>query len=1685
MFATAEKTNHHPAAVQQKTGAPAFFRKAGEGSFFGNKGNGTPAVFFAQPIQPKLSVSSPDDPQEKEADQVADKVMRMPEPVASILPKQEEQLQRKEEEEEKLQAKQQAPVIKIQAKGDPFKNIAAGHPKEFGVIQRRESVDAVDEEKETSVQRKAISLYPSDIVQQSGRGPPPVSIQPSFEQGLSSSKGSGEPLQPTTQQFMESRFSADFSGVRIHTGSHAQQLSSNINAQAFTHGNDIYFNAGKYSPQTESGGTLLAHELTHTVQQGASPAGESLVSRKRTTLQNRIAKKEQPASYQSPVIHRSLIDEGLLSQIDLSARPGGHQLPPDAREYLQGYFHTNIDDIRIHSDREIATLCKAAGINAFVKGKDIAIVPSRLNMETEEGAVLLSEQVSKSLKQRGVRSTGTDGNEVGGPSSLISQITAAIKANEAAANKTVSKEKTPPVPADIASAKAKEQAGNKPLKTGQEKKAGKKTGKKGKGKARDSEGPVFKPVKSKPGKSPSVPAEDPAFQKVVKKTKSTAKNQKQHEPAETKSSDAQKSAEAVPKEAESKAQDRKTDGMGAATKEDKPFDAATFKADLLKKIEEVTPKTLEEATEFKENNKIGDVKNAMGEKVASEKTNSTGPVDKATAQPLQVNDADNKKPLPLPPTSKGPRPAGVGAKDAAPKNKMEGEISMQEQSQSLDEEMKANNITEDQLIGSNEPSFSQAVDEKRNAQKDAEEKPQQYRKEETLVIKEAKTTAGVEAAQALSAMHGARGKNFDATVKHQQTAKQKDEETRATIAKAIEDLYTKAEEKVNTALTAADTESNKIFDEGSEAARIAFENYVDDKMRAYKRRRYSGFWGGLKWAKDKIFGMPDEVNKFYVDGRKLYLDKMDLVITQVADTVTLKLNEAKQAITDGKKEIDQFVSDLPKNQQDIGKEAASNIQDKFDSLEQSVNDKRNDLIDGLAKKYVDNVKQLDERINELKEANKGLIDKAIGFLKKVWKVIKDLTNLFTTILARLASIIGIIIGSPGGFFDNLGKAFNKGFNNFKDKFLDYLENGLMIWLATNLGIAGIELPEKFSPASILSLVLQVMGITKQHIRERAVVLLGERKVKLLESAGGLLFKVYNEGLGALWDLIVEKITDFKEIIWEAIKSFIKTKIIEAAITFLLSLLNPIGAFIKVCMAIYDFLMMLVRFKDRIIELLDTILNAVVDVANGAIEGAAVAIEKAFAKSIPIIIAFLAALLHLNDIAVRVRSIITRIRTRVDKAIDYAITKAYSLIGKGVEGLLSIEEKGRKAVEKGKDIAVGAGKKIAGSLLKWLGLKKEFEGADGKPHQLYFAGTEQAPVLMVQSNPTAYTSFITSIEVGANKNKGKAKKEALSIAEEVDEKRRAPLAGTTEEEKEKSKEAKIKAVDKLLGKLSVPTAVLFGDPAEAGEPEVDHRTQGAGHAILMTAKRLNKKQALKGSPPTSSDTASYAVLNTRRQSASASYYVKGHMLNDNIGGRGVWENLTPLSREGNSNHEGTVESLVKAAFNSGAVVEYNVKAKYGYGKNAAKIPAGDPQREQKLKIINEEKQVPTHLECDAWIMEKKAGAFVRKQNIVTATVANPVEQDAIAYILEGSPGRPDIFLNASDVSVIATIENVSASLAVKIELAHTESGNTRFNSYTDLSNAKKTNGKDIFTAIEKEKIRSLSTLKYVKLYKGTV
>jgi hypothetical protein len=282
MHTTAEKTTQPAKAVKATADKTSFFRKAGEESFFGAAKQSS---FFNAPVQAKLNISQPGDPLEKEADATADKVMRMPDSVvpSSTSEKKEDELQRKEgeQEEEMVQAKLMVNnsgslVMRSEEKEDDKQETIQPKLYATGIMRQEaeeeEAIQRKEEEQEETVQR-SVDITPccsTGILQRKERGPPSANNSSSFTSQLQSSKGQGAPLNHSVLHTMQNKFGADFGSVRIHNNDSSAQLSRSINAQAFTHGNDIYFNHGKYNPHTSSGGNLLAHELTHTIQQGAS-----------------------------------------------------------------------------------------------------------------------------------------------------------------------------------------------------------------------------------------------------------------------------------------------------------------------------------------------------------------------------------------------------------------------------------------------------------------------------------------------------------------------------------------------------------------------------------------------------------------------------------------------------------------------------------------------------------------------------------------------------------------------------------------------------------------------------------------------------------------------------------------------------------------------------------------------------------------------------------------------------------------------------------------------------------------------------------------------------------------------------------------------------------------------------------------------------------------------------------------------------------------------------------------------------------------------------------------------------------------------------------------------------------------------------------------------------------------------
>ncbi len=221
-------------------------------------------------LQRSMEVSAAGDAHEMEADAVAREIVSGGQPGTTQRTAEEEDLQAShlqrdeagELEDEELQAKH------VQRTAEE-EDLQASH------LQRDEAGELEDEE----LQAKHVQRSGEEDELQMNRvqreAAPEVGMEGGSVSGETSdmvegARGGGQALDPGVQREMEGHFGADFSGVRVHQDSQAADLNSRLSARAFTTGNDIFVGQGGLNPGSRGGKELLAHELTHVVQQGGA-----------------------------------------------------------------------------------------------------------------------------------------------------------------------------------------------------------------------------------------------------------------------------------------------------------------------------------------------------------------------------------------------------------------------------------------------------------------------------------------------------------------------------------------------------------------------------------------------------------------------------------------------------------------------------------------------------------------------------------------------------------------------------------------------------------------------------------------------------------------------------------------------------------------------------------------------------------------------------------------------------------------------------------------------------------------------------------------------------------------------------------------------------------------------------------------------------------------------------------------------------------------------------------------------------------------------------------------------------------------------------------------------------------------------------------------------------------------------
>ncbi|MFD4232750.1 hypothetical protein [Streptomyces sp. NPDC058542] len=739
-----------------------------------------------------------------------------------------------------------------------------------------------------------------------------------------------------------------------------------------------------------------------------------------------------------------------------------------------------------------------------------------------------------------------------------------------------------------------------------------------------------------------------------------------HAPAASESKASQDAAVAPPDDKEAQGKAANAEKMNAA----KPgeFDKKAFIDAVNKAIDSQAPKNLDEADKFAKSGKADQVKAEVDGKVTDGKESSANDIDTATKAPPDTSAAKDKEVTPLTPDEAPGNPGAPSAADAVPEKQPAAVTDFSEGPAGNDKAMADAEVTEEQLAKGNEPEFNEALSAKKTSEADAAKAPAKGKAGEDQQLSTAQQNAAASGAQAMAGLTSTRaaaGKQVDGG---KNDTKSKDEKKRAEVTAKLQKVYDGTKKDVEDTLSGLDKKVDSAFTSGEKSARDAFTADHKSRMKKYKDKRYSGLMGKGRWIKDKFAGLPKAANDLYQESRKLYVSRMQTVISSVADIIGAELGKAKARIAKGRTELKAEVDRLPADLKQFGEDAAKDFAGKFDDLETTVNEKSEQLVQDLAQKYTAALNKIDEEIKKLQEANKGLIDKAKDAIVGVIKTINELKNLLLGILAKAASAIMKIIKDPIGFLGNLVKAVGAGLNLFITNIADHLKTGVVSWLLGTAVKAGLDLPARFDLKGIIQLIGSMLGLTWDNIRARVTRKgVPDEAMSAVETSVPVAKNLAAEGPAGAVKEIQAETGDLKATILGKLTTYLIPTVLIAGITWIISLLNPASAFVRAVKGIIDIVTFIVTQGAQIADFVNAVLDAVIAIANGGQAGVPKLIEAALASSVPLLIGFLAALLGIGGLANKVKSVfqsVSRPVTRaIDKIVDFIARKGKALWNK--------------------------------------------------------------------------------------------------------------------------------------------------------------------------------------------------------------------------------------------------------------------------------------------------------------------------------------------------------------------------------------------------------------------------------------
>jgi hypothetical protein len=762
---------------------------------------------------------------------------------------------------------------------------------------------------------------------------------------------------------------------------------------------------------------------------------------------------------------------------------------------------------------------------------------------------------------------------------------------------------------------------------------------------------------------PRSPGTDPKFQALEKDVDTKKKTiGAGHPPASSEAGAAQAAAEPPADDREARGKAAHAEDMDAA--QPKEFDKQAFVDAVRKAVADKAPKNLDEADKFGESGKAEEVKAEVQGKVGEGKDASAKDIaDTTAAVPEPAKDA--KQVVPMAPDQAPGKPGAPNPNQAAPDTLPPSATDMSAGPDQVGQQLAAAQVTEQQLSFKNarEPGFDKAVRDKKAMDAHSDAAPKKLRADESHEVKDVRNNAAARGSTAMAGIHATRVTTGKQVGTGKADTKKTDEDKRKEVTDLLQKVFDQTRCDVEKILSDLDRAVDEEFSTKEQRARDRFTHEHEEGMRRYKDERYGGVFGWARWTRDLFAGLPEEANRIYERARDTYLAAMDQIITDIAGTVERELKRAKDRISSGRKELKDAVDRLPADLKAVGREAAKDFAGRFDELRDTVDDKGTELVDTLATRYTDAVKAVDDEIAAEKEKNKGLVAKAVDAIGGAINTIIELGHMLMGVLRKAAQAVGAILKDPIGFLGNLVTGVGGGLKLFMRNAPRHLEQGVLAWLLGTAASAGLTLPTSFDIVGILTLIAALLGISWPNIRARLVRRVPDQAVTAAETALPVVAQVKRRGVAGMWDDLKTRVGDLKKQLVDDLVSYLLPTIVIAGVTWIVSLFNPASAFIRACKMIIDIVRFIVTNARQIIDFVNAVLDAVIAIARGGTGGVPALVERALARSIPVLIGALAALLGIGGIAGKVRQIFQKLARPVNRAIDWVIDKIVNLVEK--------------------------------------------------------------------------------------------------------------------------------------------------------------------------------------------------------------------------------------------------------------------------------------------------------------------------------------------------------------------------------------------------------------------------------------